>query len=320
MFFCSPLLVMSTIDLLTKVSLFKTLSPADLQRLADHTEPASFSAGESVVEIGDPGRSLYVLVEGIVQVLYPARTSDFELARLGPGDFFGEMALLSDRPRSATVRAHSDVRAIKLEKHVFQRLLLEEPQIGLGILEVLSLRIRAADEQIGGLSDQAQRDPLTRLQNRRAFNERIGEECDRFLRYGAPFSIVLMDVDRMQDVNDTFGLEVGDTTIGWIGRLLIEHTRGVDVAFRVGGEEFAVLCPSIGVDHARSLGQRVVDLVSEARPPVSFDLKVTMSAGVAGCPADGRRPDDLYTVADQALLKAKREGRNRVCASAELVM
>jgi diguanylate cyclase (GGDEF)-like protein len=258
-------------------------------------------------------------VAGAVQVLYRARASDFELARLGPGDFFGEMALLSDRPRSATVRAHSDVRVLKLEKHVFQRLLLEEPRIALGILEELSLRIGAADELIGGLSDQAQRDPLTRLQNRRAFNERIGEECDRFLRYGVPFSIILMDVDHLQDVNDAFGVEVGDLTIGWIGRLLTEHTRGVDVAFRMGGEEFAVLCPSIGASHARSLGQRVVDLVSEARPPVSFDLKVTLSAGVAGCPSDGRRPDHLYTVADQALLKAKREGRNRVCASGELV-
>lgn len=311
---------MSTIELLTKVSLFQTLSAADLKRLADHTVPAQFAPGECIVEIGDPGRFLFVVVEGIVQVLYPARASDFELARLGPGDFFGEMALLSERPRSATVRAHSAVRAIKLEKHAFQRLLLEEPQIGLGILEVLSLRIRAADEQIGGLSDQAQRDPLTRLQNRRAFNERMTEECDRNLRYGAPFALILLDVDNLKEVNDTFGLEVGDTTISWIGRLLLEHTRGADVAFRVGGEEFAVLCPSIGVDHARNLAQRMVELVFEAKPPVSFDLKVSMSGGVVGCPADGRRPDDLYGVADQVLLKAKRDGRNRVCASAELLV
>jgi diguanylate cyclase (GGDEF)-like protein len=311
---------MSTTELLTKVSLFRALGAPDLQRLADHTEPMDFGPGQTIVEIGDPGRSLFVVTEGIVQVLYPSRASDFELARLGPGDFFGEMALLSDRPRSATVRAHSDVRVVRLEKHVFQRLVLEEPQIGLGVLEVLSLRIRAADEQIGGLSDQAQRDPLTRLLNRRAFQERLSEECDRFRRYGQPFSAILLDIDRLRDVNDTFGLEVGDTTIGWIGRLLMEHTRGVDVAFRVGGEEFAVLCPSVTAEAAGNLAQRMVALVSEAKPPVSFELKITLSAGVASCPENGRRPDDLYGVADQALLKAKREGRNRVCASGELVV
>jgi diguanylate cyclase (GGDEF)-like protein len=311
---------MSTTELLTKVSLFRALSPPDLQRLADNTEPLDFGPGQTIVEIGDPGRSLFIVMEGVVQVLYPSRASDFELARLGPGDFFGEMALLSDRPRSATVRAHSEVRIIKLEKQVFQRLVLEEPRIGLGVLEVLSLRIRAADEQIGGLSDQAQRDPLTRLLNRRAFQERLTEECDRFRRYGESFSMILLDVDRLRDVNDTFGLEIGDTTISWVGRLLIEHTRGVDVAFRVGGEEFAVLCPSVPADAARNLAQRMVALVSEAKPPVNFELKITVSAGVASCPENGRRPDDLYGAAGEALLKAKREGRNRVCASGELVV
>ena len=308
---------MSSADLLNKVSLFRGLEPHDLDRLAGASEVVSFKPGQAIVEIGDPGRSLFVVMDGNVQVVYPARNSDFELARLGPGDFFGEMALLNDKPRSATVRAVGSVDALKLDKDAFRRMVAESPQVGLKILEVLSFRVRAADEQISGLSDQTQRDPLTRLLNRRAFHERLAEECDCFRRYGHPFAVVLVDMDKFRDINDTFGQDAGDTAISWVARLLTEHTRMVDVGFRIGGEEFGLVCRCIDAESARIVAQRVVEVVSEARPPVSFDLKVTLSAGVAACPEHGKRPDDVYRVADRALLKAKSEGRNRVCTPEE---
>jgi len=299
-------------DILSHVPLFKSLEPSELERLARATEAVAFRPGETIVEIGDPGKSLFVIVEGQVQVLYPARSSDFELARLGAGDFFGEMALLNDKPRSATVRAMTAVQTVKLEKEAFRNIILEAPAVGLKVLEILSFRIRTADEQISGLSDQSQRDPLTRLLNRRAFHERISEECDRFRRYGHPFAIILIDLDKFRDINETFGQEAGNDALSWVGRLLTEHTRGCDVGFRIGGEEFGLICPAITADLAQTPAQRLVEVVSEARAPVGFDLQLTLSAGLAGCPDHGRRPDELYRVADRALLRAKSQGRNRV--------
>lgn len=309
---------MSTTELLNKVPLFKGLESDELERIASASESVSFRPGQVIVEIGDPGKALFLIVEGSVQVLYPARTSDFELARLGPGEFFGEMALLNDKPRSATVKAMGEVRALKLDKDGFRRIILDTPRVALKVLEVLSFRIRTADEQISGLSDQTQRDPLTRLLNRRAFHERISEECDRHRRYGHPFSIVLVDMDKFRDINDTFGQDAGDAALSWVGRLLTEHTRGCDIGYRIGGEEFGLLCPAIPAELARNVAQRVVEVVSEAKPPVSFDLTVTLSAGVAGCPEHAHRPDELYRIADRALLRAKTLGRNRVCDPADL--
>jgi diguanylate cyclase (GGDEF)-like protein len=310
---------MPTNDLLTRVSIFQTLERGDIARLAAAAEISTFEAGEAIVEIGDPGRSLFILVEGSVQVLYPGRSADFELARLGPGDFFGEMALLNDKPRSATVRAQTAVRTLRLAKEAFQALVRESPQVALKVMEVLSIRVRTADEQIGGLSEHTQRDALTHLLNRRALQERLTEECDRYRRYGVPFSIVLLDLDHFRDINEMFGHDVGDTTLAWVGRLLAEHTRAVDVPFRIGGEEFALLCPSTRPDPVWVVARRFVELVGEARPPVSFDLRVTVSAGFAGCPDHGRLPEEVFGAAEKALLQAKQTGRNRACASVEFV-
>ncbi|MBW3534101.1 MAG: GGDEF domain-containing protein [Gemmatimonadetes bacterium] len=305
-------------ELLTRVPLFRELSPDDLQRVLDATRPVAFEPGTEIVTIGDPGHALYIVTSGVVQILYPARSAEFELARLGSGECFGEMALLNEKPRSATVRAVDRVEALALARADFDRVLMETPRLAVEILGALSQRIRNADEQISGLSDQALRDSLTNLLNRRAFHERLHEECDRFRRYGDGFALILLDLDRFKAINDTMGHDVGDEVLAWVGRMLAEHTRAADACFRVGGEEFAVLCPSTGPDVAGKAAQRLVAVVAEARPPLREGgrVHVTMSAGFSACPDHARRPEFLFQVADQALLRAKAEGRDRVVAPA----
>ena len=305
---------MDRAEFLRRVPLFKGLGPADLDPLVKAVQPMSFPPETDIVEIGEPGHTLFIILEGTVQVIYPARSADFELARLTEGDFFGEMAILNAMTRSATVRSVDSVKVLALAKDDFQKCLLESPSVAVKLLEALSVRIRNADEQISGLSDKAMRDALTGLLNRRAFHDRLGEEVDRSQRYGDHFSLILIDVDRFKTVNDTFGHDVGDHVLSWIGRLLTEHTRAADMPFRIGGEEFAILAPATGQEVALSVAERLVGLVAEARPPVSVELKLTISAGFASCPEHGVRPDAIYSLADQALLRAKKEGRNQVHA------
>lgn len=298
--------------------LFKTLEPDDLQRLVDATRPVTYEPGTDIVEVGDPGHSLYIILEGEVQVLYPSRSQDFELARLSTGEFFGEMALLNDKPRSATVRAMGPVKALALDKEEFHRILLESPGVAVQLLEDLSVRLRNTDEQISGLSDEAMRDTLTGLLNRRAFHDRMVEECDRARRYGDHFSLILLDLDRFKTINDNWGHDVGDEVLSWIGRLLKEHTRAADAPFRVGGEEFAIMAPSTAGEVAYQVTERLVEVVAEANPPAEVNLRITMSAGYACCPTHGLQPDRLYQWADRALLRAKAEGRNRVSRPEEV--
>ena len=307
---------MDVVDHLSRVPLFEGLEPEALKKLAGLTRTVSFPTDARIVEMGESGLSLFVVLEGQVRVLYPARSSDFELARLGPGDFFGEMALLNDKPRSATVQAVENVELLVLEQEDFRDVLLEAPSVAIQLIESLSIRIRSADEHISSLSDKAMRDPLTGLLNRRAYRERIKEEVDRALRYEERFSLILLDLDQFKSINDTFGHDVGDVVLGWIGRLLTEYTRSADTPFRIGGEAFAILAPSTEGSVAHNVTQRLVEVVAEARPPVDFELRVTMSGGYACCPDHTASPEALFTLADKALFRAKAEGRNRVCRPA----
>ena len=139
----------------------------------------------------------------------------------------------------------------------------------------------------------------------------MSEESGRSIRYGDSFALILIDLDRFKSINDTFGHDTGDTVLAWVGRLLTEHTRAADSPYRVGGEEFAILAPATNGDVAAALCQRLVETVAEAKPPVDFELKVTLSAGYAACPEHTTSPDKLFNIADRALLKAKDEGKNQ---------
>ncbi len=302
-------------DLLARVPLFQELDPGDLEKIASVLRSETYASEHEIVRIGDVGHSLYVVMEGNVAVVYPSRSADVELARLGPGEFFGEMAILNSKPRSATVKALDEVTVLVLDKEDFTRIVMETPELALHVMSALSVRIRNSDEQISGLSERSLRDGLTGLLNRRSFHDRLAEECDRARRYGDAFALVIMDIDHFKKINDTFGHDVGDTVLSWVGRLLLEHSRGADIPFRIGGEEFAVICPETGVTQAAAASRRLIEVVSEARPPTTFPMNITMSAGFAVCPVHGKRGDQVFQAADQALLSAKRDGRNRVAAA-----
>ncbi len=165
----------TTPELLAHVPLLSDLTAEERERLAGGVRHERHPEGATIVAAGSPSRSLYLLVRGSVQVVYPSRSRDFELAHLGPGDFFGEMALLNDRPRSATVRALEEVDALVLDQEEFRQVVLEAPAIALRLLGALSARVRNADERIGTFGEAAVHDTLTHLLNRRAFQERMDD-------------------------------------------------------------------------------------------------------------------------------------------------
>ncbi|HVH53128.1 MAG TPA: cyclic nucleotide-binding domain-containing protein [Actinomycetota bacterium] len=130
------------IELLGRVPLFDGLSRALLGRVAALTEEITYNAGRVIVEKDTPGRAFYVIVDGMARVVKGQIVTARREAELGPGDFFGELALLDGERRAATVIATTDLTTIRIERTDFRRLLREEPELALKLLEGMARRTR----------------------------------------------------------------------------------------------------------------------------------------------------------------------------------
>ena len=169
------------------------------------------------------------------------------------------------------------------------------------------LRIVALQKQLLELS---QTDPLTSLRNRRAFDEHMAEAFEHARRYERPLSLAIVDVDHFKLINDTHGHDSGDAVLRSVAKIIHSGIRQSDFAARVGGEEFAILLPETALFEALQFGEKVRSAIA-AEPVGGHEVRV--SIGIASFPhSQVPTQADLFRAADQALYRAKMNGRNRV--------
>ncbi len=171
------------------------------------------------------------------------------------------------------------------------------------------------EELNAALEHQAMTDKLTRLPNRRSFNENLDKELNRAGRIHEPYSLLLMDVDHFKRFNDTHGHQAGDLVLKTVGRTILRQVRTCDLPARYGGEEFAVIMPHTPLKGAQIAAERIRKAV--AATSVSFEgksLQVTMSIGITVIdkPSEKRAGVLALRRADDALYEAKSAGRNCV--------
>jgi diguanylate cyclase (GGDEF)-like protein len=165
----------------------------------------------------------------------------------------------------------------------------------------------------GRLRETAERDPLTHLRNRRAFDEILAGEVIRYERYGRPLALMLLDVDHFKSINDQFGHEVGDEVLRRIARLIAAGVRDADTPARMGGEEFVVLLPETTLAAAADVAERIRSAVNALKIEWhSSPVPVHISIGVSAAPERVGHPHQLISSADSALYRAKAAGRDRV--------
>ncbi|MEX2540569.1 MAG: diguanylate cyclase [Trueperaceae bacterium] len=207
----------------------------------------------------------------------------------------------------------------ELEQSSRERQLLRESnrQLSAAYEELRELH-RALEEKSAELQRLSREDPLTKLFNRRELENRLREELNRLQRFGGkPFSVVMCDIDDFKVINDRHSHVVGDEILVHFSGILRGNTREIDVAARVGGEEFVLLLPETDLDEAHLVAEKVRVAV-EAFPwnEVRRAVEVTLSVGVTTAATD----DDVPTLlqrADENLYRAKRMGKNAVCCGPE---
>jgi diguanylate cyclase (GGDEF)-like protein len=167
------------------------------------------------------------------------------------------------------------------------------------------------------LRGQAIRDPLTGLFNRRYLEETLNRELHRIQRLGASLGAVMMDLDHFKQYNDTYGHEGGDAMLRAVGALIKTHCRAEDIQCRYGGEEFLLILPGASLEVTLERAEKLREAVKELQIHHldRYINPTTMSLGVAVFPGHGATGEDLIRAADNALYRAKAQGRDRVVAA-----
>ena len=279
-----------------------------------------------------------IMERGLETMRLAARASSAAL-RLGEGDLTAVAGRWQDEHAWATGIASSDGRAhVKTRggRHIFLfPLSARGNEIGtvtlmrradddydreeVERLELLANQLAIAIQNARDYREkleQAIRDPLTGVYNRRFFFEALEKEVARRERYGSPVSLVIFDIDDFKSINDTFGHAVGDDALRKVTQIAGQLVRPIDSFARLGGEEFGLLLPETQQLDALLVADRLRAAI--ARQEVIPGRRVTLSGGVASCPQDAMTAEDLEQSADAALYWAKRNGKN-ICAVASEV-
>ena len=184
-------------------------------------------------------------------------------------------------------------------------------QLGTRIAEITLLQAK--------LQEQASRDPLTGLFNRRHLDKMLAKKLTECRQTGAELTLVMIDIDRFKAVNDNFGHLAGDEMIRALAVMLLHHAQDGDLACRFGGEEFLLMMPRTSISVALQRSERLrkefeaMRVVFEGR-----DMQTTLSFGIAGFPDHGSEPTPLLQMADKALYAAKMQGRNCIVDAGQL--
>ena len=276
----------------------------------------------------------------VVQETDPANA----LRRL-PEEDFDLMIVSLDLRHADGLRLCSQVRSIDRTRHL-PLLILAEPGDDARLLRGLDMGVNDyvvrpidANELLARARTQVKRkryvdhlrvrlehsvemailDPLTGLHNRRYMASHLGTLFDDASLRGKPLSILLIDIDHFKAVNDSHGHDAGDAVLREFAAKIRRNTRGIDLACRLGGEEFVVVMPDCDLDKAYHVGERLRQCIAAAPFEVgsrAATVPVTASVGVAALEFAGDTPELILKRADQALYCAKRDGRNRVVADA----
>lgn len=283
-----------------------------LQRLVETSgTDCELKAGEILFSENDPADGVYWIESGALAILQGEIRNPRLLGFRHPGQVVGEIALLEDIPRTASVAAIVPTHLKSLTREEFHAVLQRVPGVGIEIMRLLSARLREIQpaEYSAGLFDH-----LTGALSRQSFDERLRGVIKQAHLYHYGFSLSFLDLDHFKEVNDTYGHTRGDEIlIAFVQRVTAE-LRTTDLLFRYGGDEFVLILQGTDPARGRALIERLMEKAHTEPVAGNPPLYISFSAGIANFPEDGDTPESLLKAADQRVYYAKGSGRGRVSA------
>ncbi len=299
----------SFIDLLSSNPVFASLTRDQLTQVTTKATDRTYAPGHVVIRQDDPGEAAYVILSGRVRVLESVPDSPVEmfLGELGPGEIFGELGVLRERPRSASVVTLERSRCLTIPAEDFLRMLQASREMSLALLRILAGRLYDADRLLARHAP----DPLTGLPGRRAFHELYRRLTAGARRRGTSVLLLTLDVVHLKEINDRFGYTVGDDVVRTVADALIESSRSTDLVARYGGDEFTVLLIEAGEKDAQVVVNRVRQKLHALAVYRNLPLTVDCRIGFTVSPTPPETADELLRLADEHMQgkKGKRSGQ-----------
>ena len=307
-------------SLLEGLELFKGVYPDDVHELLQRCDRRDLAAGELLLSPGANNEHVFIVLSGSLNIHVGSPEAPV-LAIMEAGACVGEMSIIEDRDPSAYVIGAEDTHMLVMHRSLLWEMVDASHEFAKNLLVVLSERVRShnrviADSygEIRKFERHATTDALTGLANRHAMQVSFPEEIVACVDNEEPVSLIMIDVDRFKQFNDTFGHIAGDRALCAVSKILQKQFRPRDLLVRYGGDEFAVLLPGANIEQAVAVGERVRDSVCSTTGDGSDSLikiPIAISMGVAGLYEEGTL-EGLIRDADAALYRAKHAGRNTV--------
>ncbi|MFQ3546905.1 MAG: GGDEF domain-containing protein [Termitinemataceae bacterium] len=313
--------------------LFSAMSALEFNAVTAFLERRQYHKGSVIFSEGERGQEMFIVLTGhVIATVQLGNGKHRKIYEFIPGSFFGEMAIIEDAPRSATCVAAEETDLLVLQGLDFYRLIFEHPMIALKLLNSIGQVMTSwLDESSRFLNDllrwgetarlRAITDSLTGLYNRRFLEESLQS---RLGNGGSSRSIavLMMDLDRIHEVNNRFGAPGGDQVIAAVAASFRRILREADIAARLSGDEFAFMLPDTNLEEARRIAERLretveglqitLEITEQTGRRIHHEVSIQTCLGVAVSPRHGSDSRSLLESADRALRRAKECGRNRV--------
>lgn len=297
-----------------RAPLFRGVPAWARRSLLEGAPTLRLSPGDHLLAAGQANSSLFIVVEGAVDVRLPGDEGPH--VHLLPGECVGELSLIDGQPTSADVIAALPTTVLELPHDRVWALIETSGAFARNLLRILAGRVRHDDNALTEAGDRRRHyeqlsmaDALTSLHNRRWFEAVFPAHLERLQREERPAALLMADADGFKGVNDTYGHAVGDDVLKRIALALDGGLRPDDLLARYGGEEFAALVADVDLAAGLEIAERLREAVAQL--PLPGGLGCTISIGVALAAAD-EAFSDLVRRADAALFRAKEAGRNKV--------
>lgn len=310
-------------------------SEPEVRAIFDAGAPRELAAGAVIVAEGDPGSSMFFLLDGNAEAQL---ASGLVVRQYKQGSYFGELSWINPgHRRSATIVASTPIRLQELDQSSIEALLRGHPNVLFTLMRrtcaflvdaernlISDLRRRNTELQetikkldftrnrLSAEEEAARRDVLTGLYNRRCFDDELPVFIERSQAISCGLAVFAMDLDHFKPVNDTLGHAAGDAVLKGVGKVLRESLRKSDLPCRIGGDEFVFLLSDVTEEDARKRAEQIRNAIGTMpHPGNDRGIRCTTTMGGTLYRA-GETPGEFVHRADEVLYAAKRAGRNRV--------